>query len=53
MSNGLIFVRWKQESIAEMNLTTKKVQSQDEYTMMRLMGIMDGLIPDPKLMEDE
>ena len=36
-----------------MNLRTKKVDSKDEYMMMRLAGVMDGLIPDVQPMEDE
>ena len=53
LSNGIILVIWKGENIAIMNLRTKKVDSKDEYMMMRLSGIMDGLIPDVQPMEDE
>lgn len=36
-----------------MNLKVKKVDCQDEYTMMRLQGIMDGLIAESEKMEEE
>ena len=53
MSNGCIFVNWKGENIAFMNLKAKKVDCQDEYTMMRLQGIMDGLIAESEKIEEE
>lgn len=53
LSNGVIVVNWRGNNVGVMNLKAKKVDSEDEYMMMRLQGIMDGLIPDPESMEEE
>ena len=53
MSNGVIIVNWRGNNVGVMNLRTKTVDSKDEYMMMRLQGIMEGLIADPEKMEEE
>lgn len=42
----MIIVKLKGENIATVNLEQKKVDCQDEYTRMRLYGIVDQYMGD-------
>ena len=44
MKEGIVIVKRKGEIIATVNLFSRSVDCRDEYTMMRLSGLMEDLI---------
>lgn len=47
MNNEIILVNRKGENVAVVNLKSKEADSKDEYTKMRLLGLMEDLIDSP------
>lgn len=47
MNNEIILVNRKGENVAVVNLKSKEADSKDEYTRMRLLGLMEDLIDSP------
>lgn len=49
----MVIVIRKAETLAVVNLRSKSVDCMDDYTRMRLLGLMEGLIADPAAGEME